>query len=70
MKRIIVDMMGGDKAPAETVKGVCLASQELNAEYTLVGDREQLLAVAQQNGLSLDGFEIVDTKVVITMETA
>ena len=68
MKRIIVDMMGGDKAPAETVKGVCLASQELNAEYTLVGDREQLLAVAQQNGLSLDGFEIVDTKVVITME--
>ena len=68
MKRIIVDMMGGDKAPAEMVKGVCLAAEELNAEYTLVGDREQLLAVAAENGLSLEGFEIVDTKVVITME--
>ena len=32
MKRIIVDMMGGDKAPAETVKGVCLAADELEAE--------------------------------------
>ena len=33
MKRIIVDMMGGDKAPAETVKGVCLAADELRARY-------------------------------------
>ncbi|MBQ9085923.1 MAG: phosphate acyltransferase PlsX [Clostridia bacterium] len=68
MKRIILDMMGGDKAPAEMVKGVCLASKELQAEYILVGDRTQMLAAAEENGLSLDGFEIVDTSVVITME--
>ena len=68
MKRIIVDMMGGDKAPAETVKGVCLAADELAAEYILVGDRALLLAVAEEQGLSLDRFEIVDTPTVITME--
>lgn len=68
MKRIIVDMMGGDKAPSETVKGVCLAAEELLAEYILVGDRALLLASAEEQGLSLDRFEIVDTKTVITME--
>ena len=68
MKRIIVDMMGGDKAPLEMVKGVCLAAESLEAEYILVGDRELLLTVAKENALSLENFEIVDTKTVITME--
>lgn len=68
MKTIIVDMMGGDQAPAETVKGVCLAAQELSANYILVGDRAQLEAAAKDAGLTLDGFEIVDTPTVITME--
>ena len=59
MKKIIVDMMGGDLAPVETVKGVALAAKELSAELVLVGDREQLLAVAAKEGISLDGFEIL-----------
>ena len=33
MKKIIVDMMGGDLAPVETVKGVALAAKELSAEF-------------------------------------
>ena len=68
MKRILVDMMGGDKAPEEMVKGVCLAADELSAEFVLIGDREQLLSVAEKNGLSLEHFEIVHTPTVITME--
>ncbi len=68
MKTIIVDMMGGDNAPAETVKGVCLAAKELQANYVLVGDRAQMEAVAAEAELSLESFEIVDTSVVITME--
>lgn len=68
MKTIIVDMMGGDNAPAETVKGVCLAAEELNANYVLVGDRAQMEAAAEEAGLSLERFEIIDTSVVITME--
>ncbi|MBQ8849253.1 MAG: phosphate acyltransferase PlsX [Clostridia bacterium] len=68
MKRIVVDMMGGDLAPVETVKGVCMAARELDAEFILVGDRPELLRIAKENGLSLDGFEIVHTETVITME--
>lgn len=68
MKRIIVDMMGGDNAPAETVKGVALARQELCADYILVGDRAQIEQAAKEAEVTLDGCEIVDTPVVITME--
>ena len=68
MKTIIVDMMGGDLAPAETVKGVCLAAQELTANYILVGDRARMETAASEAGLSLDRFEIVDTPTILTME--
>ena len=68
MKRIIVDIMGGDNAPAETLKGACLAAQEIDANYILVGDRVQMEEIALKEGLSLESFEIVDTSVVITME--
>ncbi len=68
VKRIVVDMMGGDLAPLETVKGVCMAAREYEAEYILVGNEPELLRVAKENGLSLDGFRIVHTDTVITME--
>lgn len=68
MKKIIVDMMGGDLAPVETVKGVQMAAKELAAELILVGDREQLLSVAKAEGISLEGFRIVHASEVITME--
>lgn len=68
MKTIIVDMMGGDKAPAETVKGVALAAKEFEAKYILVGKKDELLEAAEANKISLDDFEIVDTPTVITMD--
>ena len=70
MKRIIVDMMGGDLAPAETVKGVELAQKELGSdiEYILVGNKVEIEQVAEENGIDLEEFKIVDTEVVITME--
>ena len=40
--RILVDVMGGDNAPLETVKGACDAAKEYAADYTLIGDREQI----------------------------
>lgn len=70
MKRIIVDMMGGDNAPLETVKGVARAYGEYGeeAEFILVGDRAQLEAVAEENQISLEPFRIVDASEVVTME--
>ena len=40
MAKIIIDMMGGDLAPVETVKGVGAARAELDStvEYILVGE--------------------------------
>ena len=66
--RIIVDVMGGDKAPDEMVKGVCLAAAEFNATYILVGDRAEIERVAEENGLDIRRFDIVHTDGVITME--
>ncbi len=66
--KIIVDVMGGDHAPEETVKGVCQAAQEFNATYILVGDRGEIERVARENDLDIRRFDIVHTETVITME--
>ena len=66
--RIIVDVMGGDKAPLETVKGACAAASEYHASLILVGDRPEIERIAAREGLDLSRFEIVHTDSVITME--
>ena len=66
--RIIVDIMGGDNAPLETVKGVCAAADEYTADYILVGNKPEIEQIAEDNNLDLSRFEIVHTDTVITME--
>jgi len=69
MSTVIVDMMGGDNAPLETVKGVGLARKELGADvsYILVGDKAQIEAVAAREGVDLSGLEIVHADSVVEM---
>ena len=45
--RIIVDVMGGDHAPHELIKGVVSASEQYTANFILVGDRAAIEAVAE-----------------------
>ena len=66
--RIIVDVMGGDNAPLEMVKGAYDAASEYSASYILVGDRVQIEQIAAENNMDLRRFEIVHTESVITME--
>ena len=66
--RVIVDMMGGDKAPLEVLRGVVSAAGECGASFVLVGNREELLRIAKQYACDISGFEIVHTSSVITME--
>ena len=66
--RILVDVMGGDLAPLETVKGVCDAAKEFSAEYIIIGDRDQIERVAAENHLDLSSFTIIHTTDVMTME--
>lgn len=69
--RIIVDIMGGDNAPRETMLGVLAAAEEYKdrgVEYTLVGDEQAMREIALEAGKDLSAFEIVATEQVITME--
>ena len=66
--KLIIDCMGGDKAPLEMLKGAVAAKDELGGEYLLVGHKTRLETLARENGLDLSGFEILHAETVITME--
>ena len=63
--RVIVDCMGGDKAPLEVVKGAYAASLEYNANFILVGDRAEILRIADAEAMDLRRFDIVDAPLTI-----
>ncbi|MCL5256533.1 MAG: phosphate acyltransferase PlsX [Chloroflexi bacterium] len=65
--RIALDAMGGDKAPAETVKGAVAAAKTLGIEVLLVGRREEIeteLSKHKTAGLPL---RVIDAPDVIDM---
>ena len=64
--RIIVDAMGGDRAPQEIVKGAIRARKELGVDITLVGKIEEVRACL--SGEDLAAYELVDAREVILME--
>ena len=68
--KLIVDVMGGDHAPEETVKGLLAAMDAYDSavEYIVVGDEAKIRQIASDAGHSLDGVRIVHTDEFITME--
>lgn len=67
--KIGLDMMGGDFAPLEAVKGVKLYCDKKDKEVhlVLVGDQEQLLPLLKEQELDPAGFTIVHASQVIDM---
>ena len=67
--RIALDAMGGDNAPAEIVKGACLALKERDdIEVIFCGDENKIKAEIEANGLSSGkGYSIVHTTEEIEM---
>ncbi len=61
MAKIIVDAFGGDNAPLEVVKGSARAVSELGVQIVLTGSEEKIKKCAEENGISLNGIEIVHT---------
>lgn len=61
--RILVDAMGGDRAPEEIVKGAVAASKELSSEIVLIGNRDKIEPHMEKTGSSL---EIIHAEDVIT----
>jgi len=68
--RIILDVMGGDNAPGELVRGALLANREQRCDITLVGRGEDILGVLKQEGLDTlpSGVEIAHASQVVGME--
>jgi len=66
---IAIDMMGGDYAPLEAVKGVSqyLSEQETPANLSLVGDEKQIKNLLQQQQISTDHITIIHAEQVIDM---
>jgi len=51
--KIAVDAMGGDKAPAEIIKGAVLAVKKYPCEIVLVGDEEKIRVELVENDLPI-----------------
>ncbi len=66
--KIIIDVMSGDNAPLELLRGAVMAEAEYRVPITVVGDRETIERLASENELSLDGIDIVHADTVIAME--
>lgn len=67
--KIGLDAMGGDFAPAATVKGALLAKKSLPADISvvLIGDEPKIKEELRNNGASENEFEIVHAPDVIGM---
>ena len=67
--RIIVDAMGGDYAPQNTVIGAIDAyNHSKDFQLYLIGIKEEILSVIKTNQLYFDESYIIDTPEVINME--
>lgn len=68
--RIVIDAFGGDNAPLCNIKGAADAVKEYGITAILVGKSDEIKSVAEQNGVSLEGIEIVDAPDVFSMHSA
>ena len=68
--KIIIDVMSGDHAPLELLKGAVMARDMLGVEVVIVGDRAVIDAIADAERLDLTAIETVHAETVIGMEDA
>ena len=66
--RILLDGMGGDNAPQETVKGAVLAAKEISDQIVIIGDREQIEKELSNYKYDPEKIEIRHASEVITGE--
>ena len=68
--KILVDIMSGDKAPLETLKGAAQAAAEFEHDIVFIGDENIIRSLAKEENIDIDrpNIQIVHTSEVITME--
>ncbi len=69
MRKIGIDMMGGDFAPEATVLGAIQAKKELpeDFELVLIGDESAISRILEREGEDVEAYNIVPSTEVITM---
>ena len=65
--KIILDGMGGDLAPVETVKGAVQAEAQIDEEIIIVGQKDRIDRELKNNRYKGDRISVVDGSEVITM---
>lgn len=68
---IALDMMGGDYAPLETIKGVKLFLSEHNkydVDLTLIGDENKLIPLINEHEITAENITVVHASEVIEMQ--
>ncbi len=68
--KVILDVMSGDNAPLELIKGASLAASELDCDIVMVGDEAVIESLAREHDIDISSskLSIVHTTEVITME--
>ncbi len=67
--KILVDVMSGDNAPVELIKGAILAENEYTEhEISIIGDENVISDTVIQNNFNLGTISIYNSKSVISME--
>ena len=66
--RLIIDVMSGDAAPVEAVKGAFRALDELGCDITLVGRQDSIKEAISEIGRDENEVKIVHAESVVTME--
>ena len=66
--RLIIDVMSGDAAPIEAIKGAFRALDELGCDITLVGREDSIRTALEQINRKEDEIRIVHAESVVTME--
>ena len=66
--KILIDVMSGDNAPLEMIKGAEMAAKEFNEAIAIIGEENVIADIAVKNEINLENIEIVNAPSVITME--
>lgn len=66
--KILIDVMSGDNAPLEMIKGAEMAAKEFAQTISIIGDENVIADVAVKNEIDLSKIEIINAASVITME--
>lgn len=66
--KILIDVMSGDNAPLEMIKGAEMAVKEFDHDIAIIGEENIISDISVKNDIDLSGIEIIHAPTVIDME--